>query len=202
MRAGVVAWVLERVVWVVWLRQVVLCRALVLAGAVERVRVEVQDLEPAGSRVAVAVRAAVVQLPQAWARVLRRVLALVRAQAQAQAQAQVLELELEREQEQAQERAQGQAPVRIPPQAAKELSVWRREWVPEPVRAWDSRPEFARHRMPAVRCFQGSPTANVRHSGQAASRLRGRTCRRVPNHASVLGWVGAACGLRHSILPV
>jgi hypothetical protein len=90
MRAGVVAWVLERVLWVVWLRQVVLCRALVLAGAVERVRVEVQDLEPAGSRVAV--RAAVVQLPQAWAWVLRRVLALVRAQAQAQAQ--VLELEL------------------------------------------------------------------------------------------------------------
>ena len=89
MRAGVVAWVLERVLWVVWLRQVVLCRALVLAGAVERVRVEVQDLEPAGSRVAVAVRAAVVQLPQAWARVLRRVLAPVRAQAQ------VLELELE-----------------------------------------------------------------------------------------------------------
>ena len=184
MRAGVVAWVLERVLWVVWLRQVVLCRALVLAGAVERVRVEVQDLEPAGSRVAVAVRAAVVQLPQAWARVLRRVLALVMAQAQAQAQA------LER------------APVRIPPQAAKVLSVWRREWVPAPVRAWDSRPEFARHRMPAVRCLQGSPTANVRHSGQAASRLRGRTCRRVPNHASVLGWVGAACGLRHSILPV
>ena len=180
MRAVLVAWVLERVLWVAWLRQVVLCRALVLAGAVERVRVEVQDLEPAGSRVAVAVRAAVVQLPQAWARVLRRVLALVRAQAQA----------LER------------APVRIPPQAAKELSVWRREWVPAPVRAWDSRPEFARHRMPAVRCLQGSPTANVRHSGQAASRLRGRTCRRVPNHASVLGWVGAASGLQHSILPV
>jgi hypothetical protein len=190
MRAWVVAWVLERVLWVVWLRQVVLCRALVLAGAVERVRVEVQDLEPAGSQVAVPVRAAVVQLPQAWAWVLRRVLALVRAQAQAHAQ--VLELE----------RAQvlERAPVRIPPQAAKVLSVWRREWVPAPVRAWDSRPEFARHRMPAVRCFQGSPTANVRHSGQAASRLRGRTCRRVPNHASVLGWVGAACGLRHSIL--
>jgi predicted metal-dependent RNase len=53
---------LERVLWVVWLRQVVLCRALVLAGAVERVRVEVQDLEPAGSRVAVPVRAAVSQL--------------------------------------------------------------------------------------------------------------------------------------------
>lgn len=192
MRAGVVAWVLERVLSVVWLRQVVLCRALVLAGAVERVRVEVQDLEPAGSRVAVAVRAAVVQLPQAWARVLRRVLALVMAQAQAQ----VLELELERAQ------ALELSPVRIPPQVAKVLSVWRREWVPAPVRAWDSRPEFARHRMPAVRCLQGSPTANVRHSGQAASRLRGRTCRRVPNHASVLGWVGAACGLRHSILPV
>ena len=188
MRVGVVAWVLERVLWVVWLRQVALRRALVLAGAVERVRVEVQDLEPAGSRVAVPVRAAVVQLPQAWARVLRRVLALVMAQAQAQ----VLELE----------RARAQAPVRIPPKVAKMLSVWRREWVPAPVRAWDSRPEFARHRMPAVRCFQGLPTANVRHSGQAASRLRGRTCRRVPNHASVLGWVGAACGLRHSILPV
>jgi hypothetical protein len=196
MRAGVVAWVLERVLWVVWLRQVVLCRALVLAGAGERVRVEVQDLEPAGSRVAVPVRAAVVQLPQAWVRVLRRVLALVRAQAQAQ----VLERERERAQVLERERAQGQAPVRIPPQAAKVLSVWRREWVPAPVRAWDSRPEFARHRMPAVRCFQGLPTANVRHSGQAASRLRGRTCRRVPNHASVLGWVGAACGLRHSIL--
>ena len=196
MRAGVVAWVLERMLWVVWLRQVVLCRALVLAGAVERVRVEVQDLEPAGSRVAVAVRAAVVQLPQAWARVLRRVLALVMAQAQTQ----VLELELELERAQAQ--ALELSPVRIPPQAAKELSVWRREWVPAPVRAWDSRPEFAMHRMPAVRCLQGSPTANVRHSGQAASRLRGRTCRRVPNHASVLGWVGAACGLRHSILPV
>ena len=192
MRAVLVAWVLERVRWVAWLRQVVLCRALVLAGAVERVRVEVQDLEPAGSRVAVAVRAAVVQLPQAWARVLRRVLALVRAQAQTQ----VLELELERAQ------ALERAPVRIPPQLAKVLSVWRREWVPAPVRAWDSRPEFARHRMPAVRCLQGSPTANVRHSGQAGSRLGGRTCRRVPNHASVLGWVGAACGLRHSILPV
>ena len=200
MRVGVVAWVLERLLWVVWLRQVVLCRALVLAGAVERVRVEVQDLELAGSRVAVpvpvSVRAAVVQLPQAWARFLRRVLALVKAQAQAQAHAQILELE--RAQAQALERA----PVRIPPQEAKVLSVWRREWVSAPVRAWDSRPEFARHRMPAVRCFQGSPTANVRHSGQAASRLRGRTCRRVPNHASVLGWVGAACGLQHSILPV
>jgi hypothetical protein len=93
-RVGVVAWVLERVLWVVWLRQVALRRALVLAGAVERVRVEVQDLEPAGSRVPVpvpvpvlvSVRAAVVQLPQAWARVLRRVLALVMAQAQAQVQ--------------------------------------------------------------------------------------------------------------------
>lgn len=98
MRAGVVAWVLERVLWVVWLRQVVLCRARVLAGAVERVRVEVQDLEPAGSRVAVPVRAAVVQLPQAWARVLRRVLVLVRARAQAPAQVLELELELERAQ--------------------------------------------------------------------------------------------------------
>ena len=67
-----------------------------LVGAVERVRVEVQDLETAGSRVAVPVRAAVVQLPQAWARVLRRVLVLVRARAQAPAQ--VLELELERAQ--------------------------------------------------------------------------------------------------------
>ena len=57
MRAVVVALVLERVLWVVWLRQVVLCRALVLAGAV---RVEVQDLEPAGSRVPVPVRAEVV----------------------------------------------------------------------------------------------------------------------------------------------
>ena len=173
MRAGVVAWVLEGVVWVVWLRQVVLCRALLRAGAVKRVRVAVQDLGPAGSRVAVPVRAAVVQWPQAWARVLRRVLALVRAQVQAL----VLELELER----------AQAPVRIPPQAGKVLSVWRREWPSAPVRAWDSRPEFARHRMPAVRCLQGSPTANVRHSGQAASRRRGRTCRRFPNQASVLG---------------
>ena len=175
MRAGVVAWVLERVVWVVWLRQVVLCRALLRAGAVERVRVAAQDLGPAGSRVAVPVRAAVVQWPQAWARVLRRVLALVRAQAQAL----VLELELELELK--------QAPLRIPPQAGKVLSVWRREWPPAPVRAWDSRPEFARHRMPAVRCLQGSPTANVGHSGQAASRRRGRTCRRFPNQASVLG---------------
>jgi hypothetical protein len=100
------------------------------------VRVEVQDLETAGSRVAV--RAAVVQLPQAWARVLRRVLALaaVRAQAKAKAKVQVqvqvqAQAQAQEQQEQEQEQAlvraqaQGQArvPVWMPSQAAKVLSV-------------------------------------------------------------------------------